>query len=171
MRLQYSYTSETVWWYLSLYFGSRARSTNKVSTKTRRSREQGHQGTHQPKLYATNTERCPVRFSKKSRCHRPVEMNTPESLFHLAVRYIGAQMTKFGIWRQSSVKMRRESFSPRLRRILGCSLKESGWLILLSGKPVFQGSLMQIFWKTFQLAQLREGLEKKLTIWQVSKFK
>ena len=39
----------------------------------------------QPKIYATNTARCPVSFYKNFRSHRPTEMNAPESPFYLAV--------------------------------------------------------------------------------------
>ena len=39
----------------------------------------------QPKIYATNTARCPVSFYKNFRNHRPTEMNAPESPFYLAV--------------------------------------------------------------------------------------
>ena len=49
-------------------------------TKTRHGHEQGHQRAFQPKLYATNTERCPVSPYKKFRSHRTVEMNAPELL-------------------------------------------------------------------------------------------
>ena len=43
--------------------------------------------TIQPKIYATNTERCSVGFFEKFQSHRPVEMNVPESPFYLAVRH------------------------------------------------------------------------------------
>ena len=56
-------------------------------TKTRHGQERGHQRAFQPKIYATNTARCPVSFYKKFRSHRPVEMNAPESPFYLAVRH------------------------------------------------------------------------------------
>ena len=56
-------------------------------TKTRRGQERGHQRAFQPKIYATNTARCPVSFYKKFRSHRPVEMNAPESPFYLVVRH------------------------------------------------------------------------------------
>ena len=54
-------------------------------TKTPHGQERGHQRTFQPKIYATNTARCPVSFHKKFRSHRPVEMDAPESPFYLAV--------------------------------------------------------------------------------------
>ena len=41
----------------------------------------------QPKIYATNTARCPVSFYKNFRSHRPTEMNAPKSPFYLAVRH------------------------------------------------------------------------------------
>ena len=46
----------------------------------------GHQRAFQPKVYATKTESCPVKFYKTFKSHRPVEMNQPESPFYLAVR-------------------------------------------------------------------------------------
>ena len=39
------------------------------------------------KLYATNTDGCPVEFYKKFRRHRPVEMNKPNSPLYLAVKH------------------------------------------------------------------------------------
>ena len=101
----------TVWWFLSLHFGFRARDESRKlrwgdvqlqqqndgqevlvwlaerGTKTRHGQERGHQRAFQPKIYATNTARCPVSFYKKFRSHRPVEMNAPESPFYLAVRH------------------------------------------------------------------------------------
>jgi len=101
----------TVWWLLSLHFGFRARDeTRKLrwgdvqlqqdpvnghhmlvwvaerGTKTRTGKEHGHQRAFQPKAFATNTNRCPVRFYQIFESHRPVEMNAPDSPFFLAVR-------------------------------------------------------------------------------------
>ena len=100
----------TVWWLLSLYFGFRARDESRKlrwgdvqlqqdkegeemlvwlaerGAKTRHGQEKGHQRAFQPKVYATKTERCPVKFYKTFKSHRPVEMNQPESPFYLAVR-------------------------------------------------------------------------------------
>ena len=56
-------------------------------TKSRHGQERGHQRAFQPKIYATNTARCPVSFYKKISSHRPVEMNAPKSPFYLAVRH------------------------------------------------------------------------------------
>ena len=101
----------TVWWFLSLHFGFRARDESRKlrwgdvqlqqqndgqevlvwlaerGTKTRHGQERGHQRAFQPKIYATNTARCPVSFYKKFSSHRPEEMNAPESPFYLAVRH------------------------------------------------------------------------------------
>ena len=95
----------TVWWLLSLHFGFRARDESRKlrwgdvqlqqdkdgeemlvwlaerGTKTRHGQEKGHQRAFQPKVYATKTERCPVKFYKTFKSHRPVE-----SPFYLAVR-------------------------------------------------------------------------------------
>ena len=101
----------TVWWLLSLHFGFRARDESRKlrwgdaqfqedkgggemlvwlaeqGTKTRHGQEQGHRRAFQPKVYATKTERCPEKFYKTFKSHRPVEMNKPESPFYLAVRH------------------------------------------------------------------------------------
>ena len=100
----------TVWW-LSLRFGFRARDEScklrwgdveleqqndgqevlvwlaELCMKTRHGQERGHQSAFQPKVFATNTARWPVRFYKKFRSHRPVEMSASESPFYLAVRH------------------------------------------------------------------------------------
>jgi len=54
--------------------------------KTRHGQEKGHRKAFQPKVYATKTKRCPVKFYKTFKSHRAVEMNQPESPFYLAVR-------------------------------------------------------------------------------------
>ena len=102
----------TMWWFLSLHFGFRARDESRKlrwgdvelqndpednremlvwlaerGTKTRSGQEQGHRRAFQPKLYATNADRCPVEFYKKFRSHRPVEMKKPDSPFYLAVKH------------------------------------------------------------------------------------
>jgi len=89
----------TVWCLLSLHFGFRARDESRKlrwgdvqltkdqdgremlvwlaehGTKTRHGQEKGHQRAFQPKVFATNTERCPVKYYKKFKSHRPAEMN------------------------------------------------------------------------------------------------
>ena len=102
----------TMWWFLSMHFGFRARDESRKlcwgdvelqndsednremlvwlaerGTKSRTGQEQGHQRAFQPKLYATNSDRCPVEFYKKFRSHPPVEMNKPDSPFFLAVKH------------------------------------------------------------------------------------
>ena len=101
----------TVWWFLSLHFGFRARDESRKlrwgdvqltqdqdgremlvwlaerGTKTRHGQEKGHQRAFQPKVFATNTERCPVKYYKKFKSHRPAEMNEPAASFYLAVRH------------------------------------------------------------------------------------
>lgn len=101
----------TMWWLLSLHFGFRARDESRKlrwgdvdlqtandgqemlvwlgerGTKTRTGEENGHQRAYQSKAYSTNTERCPVRFYKEFRRHRPLEMNRAESPFFLAVKH------------------------------------------------------------------------------------
>ena len=104
----------TMWWFLrSMHFGFRARDESRKlcwgdvelqndpekdsremlfwlterGTKTYSGQEQGHQRAFQPKLYATNTDRCPVEFYKKFRSHRPLERNKPNSPLYLAVKH------------------------------------------------------------------------------------
>ena len=100
----------TVWWLMSVHFGFGVRDESRKLclgdvqlqqdkdseemlvwlaecwTKTHHGQEKGHQRAFQPKVYATKTKRCPVKFYKKFKSHRPVEMNQPESPFYLAVR-------------------------------------------------------------------------------------
>ena len=101
----------TVWWFLALHFGFRARYESRKlccgdiqlqvnsngremlvwlcvrGRKTRHGQENGHQRSFQPKIYATGSERCPVRYYKEYMSHRPVEMNTEDAPFFLAVRH------------------------------------------------------------------------------------
>ena len=55
-------------------------------TKTHHGQQKGHRRAFQSKVYATNTERCPVKFYITIKSQRPVEMNQPKSPFYLAVR-------------------------------------------------------------------------------------
>ena len=41
-------------------------------------RKKDHRRAFQPKVYATKTERCPVKFYKTFKSHKPVEMNQPD---------------------------------------------------------------------------------------------
>ena len=66
-------------------------------TKTRHGQENGHQRSFQPKIYATNSERCPVKYYKEFKSHRPVEMNTEDAPFFLAVRH-GNRRHNNNIW-------------------------------------------------------------------------
>lgn len=95
----------TMWWFLPLHFGFRAKDEsrkllwgevelqqhplqdgremlvwiNERETKTQKGRENGHKRAFQPKIYATGTERCPIKLNKFFRDHRPVEMKQPNS--------------------------------------------------------------------------------------------
>ena len=102
----------TVWWLLSMHFGFRARDESRKlqwgdielqkdpttgvemlvflterGTKTRTGKERGHQRAFQPKAFATKTDRCPVKYYKLFRSHRPAAMNSEDSPFFLAVRH------------------------------------------------------------------------------------
>ena len=65
--------------------------------KTRHGQENGHQRSFQPKIYATGSERCPVRYYKEYMSHCPVEMNTEDAPFFLAVRH-GNRHHNNNIW-------------------------------------------------------------------------
>ncbi len=66
-------------------------------TKTRKGQENGHRRSFQPKIYATDTNRCPVKYYKLFESHRPAEMNTPDAPFFLAVRH-GNRRENSHIW-------------------------------------------------------------------------
>lgn len=103
----------TMWWFLSLHFGFRARDESRKlrwgdvilekdvetgnnilvwrterGTKTRTGeKENGHSRSFNPTIQATNSDRCPVKFYHIFKSHRPIEMNTIESPFYLAVKH------------------------------------------------------------------------------------
>ena len=88
----------TIWWFFGLHFGFRARDESRKlrwsdiqlqedsegremlvwlcerGTKTRKGQENGHQRSCQPKIYATDSDRCPVKYYKVFESHRPVEI-------------------------------------------------------------------------------------------------
>lgn len=100
----------TIWWLLALHFGFRARDesrklkwgdivlqtdnetgnevlvwTSERGSKTRHGN--GHRRAFNPTAQATNTERCPVRYYKAFKSHRPAEMNSSDSPFYLAINH------------------------------------------------------------------------------------
>ena len=102
----------TLWWFLFLHFGFRARDESRKlcwgdvllekdpetgrellvwrterGSKTRQgSSETGHRRPFSPKLFATGDARCPVKFYKAFEKLRPDEMMKPEAPFYLAVQ-------------------------------------------------------------------------------------
>lgn len=70
---------------------------NEHGTKARKGQENGHKRAFQPKIYATRTDRCPMKFYKLFRNHRPVEMNQPNSPFFVAFRH-GSRRENSEIW-------------------------------------------------------------------------
>ena len=50
-------------------------------TKTRKGQERGHQRQFHTKIYATGTDRCPIKYYKLFLSHHPAEMNQPEASF------------------------------------------------------------------------------------------
>ena len=90
----------TLWWFFSLHFGFRARDESRKlcwgdlelhndpetgkevlvwmaerGSKTRKGMQGAHQRQFNPKIFATGTERCPVRFFKLFESHRPEKAN------------------------------------------------------------------------------------------------
>ena len=55
--------------------------------KTRQGLEGSHQRQFNPKIFATRTEQCPVRYFKIFESHRPEEAKTPTSPFFLAINH------------------------------------------------------------------------------------
>ena len=102
----------TLWWFLSLHFGFRARDesrklcwvdvllendpetgrellvwrTERGSKTWQGSTETGHKRPFCPKLFTTGGARCPVKFYKTFEKHRPEEMKKPEAPFYLAIK-------------------------------------------------------------------------------------
>ena len=99
----------TLWWFFSLHFGFRAgtKAGNFAKaiwnctlilkqaekslvwlverrSKTRQGLEASHQRHLNPKIFATGTEQCPVRYFKIFESHRPEEGKTPTTPFFLA---------------------------------------------------------------------------------------
>ena len=56
-------------------------------SKTRQGLEGSHQRHFNPKIFATGTEQCPVRYFKIFESHRPEEAKTPTSPFFLAINH------------------------------------------------------------------------------------
>ncbi|KAL9988017.1 hypothetical protein ACROYT_G002414 [Oculina patagonica] len=103
----------TLWWFLSLHFGFRARDESRKlywgdvllqkdaetgrellvwrterGPKTRQGNtENGHKRPFSPKLFATGDSRCPVKLYKAFANHRPEDMKKPEDPFYLAVKH------------------------------------------------------------------------------------
>ena len=100
----------TVWWCLAMHFGFRARDESRKlcwgdveltkdpqtgremlvwkadrGSKTRHGQESGHKRQFASKVFATETERCPVKFYKSFKAHRPTNANKPNCPFFLAV--------------------------------------------------------------------------------------
>ena len=56
-------------------------------TKTRQGMENQGKRAYNPELYETKTDRCPVKYYKKFKAHRPVDSCLPESPFFLAINW------------------------------------------------------------------------------------
>ena len=103
----------TLWRFFSLHFGFRARDESRKlclgdlelqidpetgreilvwlaerGSKTRQGLEGSHQRHFNPKIFATGTEQCPVRYFKIFESHRPEEAKTPTSPFFLAINLV-----------------------------------------------------------------------------------
>ena len=162
----------TVWWLLSLHSGFRARDESRKlrwgdvqlqqdkdgeemlvwlaerGTKTRHGQEKGHRRAFQPKVYAIKAERCPVKFYKTFKTHRPLEMNQKESPFYLAVRqnrtsqdqvwYMRSPLGKNEIGKFLSTAAQKAGLHREGKRVTNHSVR----------KTLFQGYSMLIFQKT-----------------------
>ena len=112
-------------------------------TKTRHDEEKGHRRAFQPKVYATKTERCPVKFYKTFKSHRPVEMNQPESPFYLAVQqnrssqdqvwYMRSLLEKNEIGKFSSTAAQKAGLHREGKRVINHSVRKTCISRLLDG--------------------------------------
>ena len=64
-------------------------------SKTRHGLDGSHQRQFNPKVFATGTHRCPVRYFKLFESHRPDKAKIPSSSFFLAINH--------KVWREKSV--------------------------------------------------------------------
>lgn len=115
----------TLWWFLSIHFGFRARDesrklcwgdikldidaetqrevlvwTAERGSKTRQGIEGGHRRQFNPKIFATGTDKCPIFYYKIFKSHRPEKANSPESPLYLAINHQG--WSKSAIWYKCS---------------------------------------------------------------------
>ena len=156
----------TLWWFLSLHFGFRARGESRKlcwgdvelqidpesgremlvwiterGSKTRPGLEGSHQRQFNPKEFATGTDRCAVRYFKLFESHRPDKAKTPSSPFFLAI-------LNHKVWREKSVwykvsplgKNQIAQFLPKAAKMLACKLVEGKLLTIQSVKqesPVY----------------------------------
>ena len=124
----------TIWWFLSMHFGFRARDesrklcwgdvvlevdpdtnrevlvwTAERGSKTRQGLEGGHRRPFNPRVFATGTERCPILYYKLFRGYRPERANSPDSPFFLAVNHKKRDSL---VWYNAlrSARMKLESF-------------------------------------------------------------
>ena len=140
----------TLWSFLSMHFGFGARDksrklcwgdimleknpetglevlvwTAERGSKTRQGLEGGHRCQHNPRIYATGTERCPILFYKLFRSHLPNKACSVEFPFFLAVNY--------QFWRETR-------FCTSVRRLAkqyrGVNLQKQLLRLLESGKKV-----------------------------------
>ena len=159
----------TLWWFLSLHFGLRARDESKKlcwgdvslekdpdtenemlvwkaerGTKTRKGQEEGRRREFNPKLQATNTERCPVRCYKLFASKRPKSMLKPDSPFYLTVNIKKRVPRTNSILTVHSEKMKLAISSPRRQNVR--EMKETQKVTALEKQTlvVYQ---MQIFQK------------------------
>lgn len=110
-----------LWWFLAMHFGFRARDESRKmkwgdvilqqdatdgremlvwlserGTKTRKGQEKSHQRQFRPKIYATGTDRCPIKYYKLFLSHRPAEMNQPKTPFFSQSTTNGDLKIQFG---------------------------------------------------------------------------
>ena len=139
----------TLWWFLSMHFGFRARDesrklrwgdvkldrdpqTNREvlvwaaerGSKTRQGLDGGHRRVFDPKAFATGTNRCPVQHYKVFESHRPEKAKDPELPFFLAVN-LNWRQSQNAIWYKSSPLGKNQigNFLSKAARSAGLQLK------------------------------------------------
>ena len=159
----------TLWWFLSMHFGFKARDESRKlcwgdiiletdpetgrevlvwraerGSKTRQGLEGGHRRQFNPRIYATDTERCPILFCKLFKSHRPNKACSAEFPFFLAViTSPGVKTRPFGTSVHRFTNMRSGSSSQKqLRKLVYCTVGRT-FPTIQSVKQVFLVCLMQ----------------------------
>ena len=150
----------TLWWFLSMHFGFGARDKSRKlcwgnimlekdpetglevlvwraerGSKTRQGLEGRHRRQHNPRIYATGTERCAILFYKLFRNHLPNKACSVEFPFFLAVNYQS--------WHENSVWYKCSPVSKKTTTNIGKLISKATDTVglLKSGKKVSNHSV------------------------------